>query len=106
MPRPSRTMGWTAINRPSRSTPDAVPGPFRVPFRGRREILRAGLEMGLDHLLDQLDAEAGAVGGAGEAFLEDRLRNAGDHVLPPRDVDGMVLEGDEVLGCRRAVQVG
>src|SRR5262249_25118811 len=72
------------LPRSFRLAPEPVPRPLVVPLRRGREVLRSRLEVGPDHLFHELDAEAGPVGGGGEAVVEDGLGHARDQVLPPR----------------------
>ena len=64
------------------------------------------MEVLLDDLWDELiNAEARLVGDRREAFLDER-RFDFDQLLPPRHVERMVFESEEVFGRRRAVDVG
>src|SRR5579862_7088563 len=65
---------------------------------GRRQVLAR-------HVLVQRYAQPGPFRHSDKAFADDRLLDAVNQVVPPRNIYRVVLEHQEVLGGSRAVHV-
>src|SRR5690606_4136716 len=79
--------------------PGPVPRNVVVPLvRRLPDILHAVLQVLAQQIVVEiLDAETRLVGNGDEALLDDRIGQAGGDVVPPGDLDRVVLERQEVF---------
>src|SRR5215468_9907866 len=87
-----------------RLTPEAIPGAFVVPLRSRFEIAGARRQMLTDYVFVEGYAKARTIRHLNEPALDNGLAESFlDQRRPPRHVERMVFESEEILCCRCAV---
>ena len=89
-----------------RLTPEAIPGTFVVPLRSRFEIAGTRRQMLTDYVLVEGYAKARTIRHLNEPALDNGSADSFlDQRRPPRHVERMVFESEEILRCRCAMGV-
>ena len=77
-----------------------------VPHGGGLEVARARREVLANDVLVEGDAQARLVGNGDVALVDDGLFDAFHQVLPPRDIQRVILASQEILRGGGAVHAG